>query len=119
MLNFFPTEEGGWQEIPPEQLREGLKVWEDFNRQATDAGVYIAGDGLQHSETATTMKIGEGSDRMVTDGPFAETKEQLGGFVLLECADLDEALDWARKVPLGEGGSIEVRPVMDWSQFTG
>ncbi len=110
-------EEGGWDDVTPEQLREGMKVWEDFEREAKEAGAYIVGEALQPSATATTVKVGEGSDRMVTDGPFAETKEQLGGFYLLECAGLDEALEWAKKVPLTPGGSIEVRPVMDYRQF--
>ncbi len=116
MLTLF-GEESRWDDVTPEQMREGMKLWEAFQRDAVDSGAYIAGEGLQPSATATTVKVGEGSDRMVTDGPFAETKEQLGGFYLLECADLDEALDWAKKVPFSAGGSIEVRPVMDYSQF--
>ena len=116
MLSLF-AEEGGWDDVTPEQMQEGMKVWDEFTRQTTEAKALIAGEGLQPSATATTVKVGEGSDRMVTDGPFAETKEQLGGFYLLECADLDEALEWAKKLPLSAGGSIEVRPVMDYSQF--
>jgi hypothetical protein len=83
------------------------------------AGVFIAGEGLQESVTAKTIKIrGEGAP-LVVDGPFAETKEQLGGFYLLECESLDEALSWAKRIPLQPPGSIEVRPVMDYSQFVG
>jgi hypothetical protein len=62
------------------------------------------------------MRVRENGDRIVTDGPFVESKEQLGGFCLLECENLDEALQWARKVPM-QAGSIEVRPVMDLSRF--
>ena len=70
--------------------------------------------GSQPSATATTVQIAEqGGDPIVTDGPFAETKEQLGGFYLLECADLDEAIAWAKKIPM-PGGTVEVRPVMDY-----
>jgi hypothetical protein len=94
-----------------------MEPWNEFEQQLVDAGAKIAGEGLQPSATATTVKIGEGDDRVVTDGPFAETKEQLGGFYLLECADLDEALEWAKKVPLQPGGSVEVRPVMDYTQY--
>jgi hypothetical protein len=62
------------------------------------------------------MRLRDEGERLVTDGPFAESKEQLGGFCLLECEDLDEALEWARKVPL-RSGSIEIRPIMDLSAF--
>ena len=63
------------------------------------------------------MKLVEGGEPMVTDGPFAETKDQLGGFYLIDVAGPDEALEWAKKVPLRPGASIEVRPVMDYEQF--
>lgn len=110
-------EESGWQDVTPEEMREGMEPWSEYGRQVTGAGVFLAGEALQASATATTVRIGEGEDRLVTDGPFVESKEQLGGFYLLDCDDLDQALDWARKVPLGPGGSIEVRPVMDFSEF--
>jgi hypothetical protein len=109
-------QEGGWDDVTPEQMQAGMEPWNEFGRQVTDAGVFVAGEGLQPSTTATTVKVTD-DEPLVTDGPFAETKEQLGGFYLLDCRDLDEALDWAKKVPLEPGGSIEVRPVMDYSQF--
>ena len=77
---------------------------------------FLAGEGLQPSATASTVRIEEGKEPTVTDGPFAESKEQLGGFYLLECKDLDEALEYAKKIPF-QNGSIEVRPVMDYSEF--
>jgi hypothetical protein len=116
MLSFF-AEEGGWDEVTPEEIKAGMEPWNELDREMTEAGIGICGEGLQPSSTATTVKVGEGDERMVTDGPYAETKEQLGGFMLLECDDLDEALGWANKVPLSKGSSIEVRPVMDYSQF--
>ena len=70
---------------------------------------------LQDVATATTVSVRD-DQRLVTDGPFAETKEQVGGFYLLECENLDEALDWAKKIPL-PAGAIEVRPVMDYEAF--
>ena len=98
----------------PEEGAEVMRAWDAFTNETKDAGVFIAGEGLQPSDTATTVKIDtQGGEPMVTDGPFAETKEQLGGFYLLECADLDEALAWARKIPM-PGGVVEVRPVMDY-----
>ena len=67
-------------------------------RSSRDAGAFLAGEGLQESATATTVRIQDDGERVVTDGPFAETKEQVGGFYLLECENLDEALEWAKKV---------------------
>jgi hypothetical protein len=115
LLAFF-GEEGGWDDVSPEEMQEGIKLWGEFEQALVDAGAHISGEGLQPSATATTVKR-SGEDRIVTDGPFAETKEQLGGFYLIECANLDEALDWAKRVPVGDGQSVEVRPVMDYSQF--
>jgi hypothetical protein len=78
------------------------------------AGVKWSGRQLQGPATATTVREGAagGTDRMVTDGPFAETKEQLGGYYLIDVADLDEALRWARRIPLLAGTAVEVRPVV-------
>jgi hypothetical protein len=115
MLAIF-GEEGGWDDVSPEEMQEGMKLWAAFEQALVDAGGHLAGEGLQPSATATTVKR-DGEDRIVTDGPFAETKEQLGGFYLIDVANLDEALDWARKVPVGDGQSVEVRPVMDYSEF--
>ena len=75
------------------------------------AGKFVAGDALQPTATATSVRLRDG-ERLVTDGPFAETKEQLGGYYLIEAASLDEALDWAAKIPSSRLGTIEVRPVM-------
>lgn len=86
-----------------------------FGEEATKAGVMKAGDALQPVSTASSIQVRAGKSN-VTDGPFAETKEVLGGYYLLECADLDEALKWAAKIPTAKYGTIEVRPVMvfDW-----
>ncbi|HEU4980763.1 MAG TPA: YciI family protein [Solirubrobacterales bacterium] len=108
--------EGGYEDITPEQMRNEMKNWAAFGKESMEAGAFIAGDGLQPATTAKTVRGGRDEDRVVTDGPFAETKEQIGGFYLLECEDMDEALEWARKVPI-RGGAIEVRPVMDYSEF--
>lgn len=77
-------------------------------------GWQVTGEALQPVTTATTVRQRDGQF-LVTDGPFAETKEQLGGFYLVDCANLDEALEFARAVPDVKRGSIEVRPVMDFS----
>ena len=111
----FVGEEGGWDDRSPEEMQEGMKLWQDFEQQLVDAGAHLAGEGLQPSATATTVRR-DGDERIVTDGPFAETKEQVGGFYLIDVANLDEALEWAKKVPIGDGRSTEVRPVMNYSE---
>ena len=108
--------EGGHEDASPEDMKAEMDRWAAFGQEAVEKGAFIAGEGLQESSTATTVAIPEQGDRVVTDGPFAESKEQVAGFYLLECKDLDEALEWAKKVPLPTG-SIEVRPVMDYSEY--
>jgi hypothetical protein len=108
--------EGGWEDITPEQMAEEMKNWERFGKEAVEAGAFIAGDGLQPASAGKTVRGGRDEERVVTDGPFAETKEQIGGFYLLECKDMNEALEWAKKVPI-RGGAIEVRPVMDYAEY--
>ena len=113
-LMTFIYEEGGMEDATPEELKAVLESWNAFTEETVEAGAFVAGEGLQPSATATTVRVpAGGGERSVTDGPFAESKEQLGGFYLLECKDLDEALEWAQKVPLREG-AIEIRPVMDY-----
>ncbi len=74
-------------------------------------GVFLAGEALQSVETATSIRI-RGGKTELTDGPFAETKEQLGGFYLFDCDTLDDAIKYAKMIPSAEFGTIEVRPVM-------
>ena len=97
----------------PEQQAEVMKAWDDYTRATIEAGVHLGGEGLQPSATATTVHIQESGEPIVSDGPFAETKEQLGGHYLLDCKDLDDALAWAKRIPM-PGGTVEVRPVMDY-----
>ncbi|HEY1358423.1 MAG TPA: YciI family protein [Thermoleophilaceae bacterium] len=92
---------------------DSMKAWDAFTSEATETGAFVGGEGLQGPETATTIRLQESGEPIVSDGPFAETKEQLGGYYLLDCKDLDEALDWAKKIPM-PGGTVEVRPVMDY-----
>ena len=95
----------------PEQANEMLEAYGAFGQEAGDA--ILAGEGLQPTSTATTVRVRDG-ERMLTDGPFAETKEQLGGFYLLECNSLDEAIELAAKIPGAQYGSVEVWPVMNY-----
>ena len=89
-----------------------ITPWIEYTMRTQEAGCYEAGAGLLPTATATTVRVRDG-DRMVMDGPFAETKEQLGGYYILNCADLDEALDWAAQIPSVGDGSVEVRPVFE------
>jgi hypothetical protein len=82
-----------------------------LTQEMQEKGVLVAGEGLYPTQTATTVRVRDG-ERGVTDGPFAETKEQLGGFYVLDVKDLDEAIEWAAKIPGAQHGSIEIRPVM-------
>jgi hypothetical protein len=115
-LMSFIVEEGGMEDASPEEMREAMERWGAFDDEATERGALIACEPLEGSSSATTMHVSEEGERIISDGPFAESKEQLGGFCLLECEHLDEALEWARKVPM-RAGAIEIRPVMDLSQF--
>jgi hypothetical protein len=112
----FIVEEGGMEDASPEEMRQAMERWGAFDDAAAERGALIACEALEGSPSATTMHVSEEGERIISDGPFAESKEQLGGFCLLECEDLDEALGWARKVPM-RAGAIEIRPVMDLSPF--
>ncbi len=89
---------------------EVLKRYGAFTQEVRDAGKLVAGDRLEPSTAATTVRIRNG-ETLTTDGPFAETKELLGGYYILECESLDEALAYAEKIPTAEHGAVEVRPV--------
>lgn len=83
-----------------------------FTNEIRESGAYVTGEALQPTSTATTVRVRDGQT-LTTDGPYAETKEQLGGFYLIEAADLDEAIAWAAKIPGAKHGAIEVRPIME------
>ncbi|HEX6116002.1 MAG TPA: YciI family protein [Solirubrobacterales bacterium] len=110
----FYGDETQWDDASPAETQAGIDAFWRFEAELMEAGVHVACDGLDASASAKTIEIRGGGEKLVTDGPFAETKEQLGGITLLECDTLDEAMEWARKVPLGEGWTIEVRPVTDY-----
>jgi hypothetical protein len=85
-------------------------AWRAYYNALVDSGIYVGGDPLQVPETATTVRLKDGK-RRVQDGPFADTKEQLGGFTILELPSLDAALDWAARCPAASAGAVEVRPL--------
>ncbi len=96
----------------PEELKAVGEAWTAFMKEASAAGVLLSSHGIAPNTTATTVRVRNGKT-LTTDGPFAETHEQLGGFDLLECKDLDEAIRWAQKMPPAKYGSVEIRPL--WS----
>ena len=107
-------DETKWIDMAPEDAQQSVEDWNAYSQQLIDAGVLLGGEALAPTTEATTVRLSE-AESIRTDGPFAETREQLGGYYLIDCKDIDEAAGWAAKVPdLGEGGSVEVRPVVDW-----
>lgn len=106
------ADESKTSEIPPEELEAVAQAWYSLLKEAKAAGVLISNNGLSPVANATTIRIRDGKT-LTTDGPFAETHEQLGGYFLVECKDLDEAITWAAKIPTAKYGSIEVRPLWD------
>ena len=99
-----------WTSAPREALGEIMRGYGRFGEEAADR--LRGGEALQPTATATTVRVRDG-ERLLTDGPFAETREQLGGFYLIEAPDLDAALAWAHRLPLTGDGTIEVRPVIE------
>lgn len=109
-------DEGQWADTPPEELAAQMTQWEVYTDELTKAGAFVSGEGLQPSPTSTTLRVEDG-ERILTDGPFAETKEQIGGFYVIDCKDLDEAIEWAAKTPTAQRGSIEIRPIIDYEAY--
>jgi hypothetical protein len=108
MLLIYTPAEGG---LSPEEAQAELPRWAQYTQDLQDAGVMVAGDALQPVETATSVRIQDG-ETVVTDGPFADTKEVLGGYYIIDVPNLDEALKWAARIPSAPRGPVEVRPVM-------
>lgn len=107
-------------DTPPSEEDQAAEMdqWYAYDAALKDAGAYVAGEALQPSATATTVRV-RNDETLLTDGPFAETKEVLGGFYLIDVDDLDEALDWAAKCPSSRYGANEVRPVMEIPELSG
>ncbi|HKE69128.1 MAG TPA: YciI family protein [Nocardioidaceae bacterium] len=101
-------------EIDPQAVSDMSKDYQEFGEAAE--AVIRGGDALYPTATATTVRVpgGKGGDVITSDGPYAETKEALTGFYLLECADLDEAVGWAARIPGAWHGAVEVRPIVDF-----
>lgn len=94
----------------PEQAQAAAQAWQSVGAEMTAAGVLVSSSGLAPVTDATSVKV-RGGKTIIADGPFAETHEQLGGYFLIDCKDLDEAIGWAAKIPGAKWGTIEVRPL--------
>jgi hypothetical protein len=106
------SDENGLDSIPPNVLNAALDGCEEFSAVLRNKGTLLAAERLKPTSTATTIRL-DGERVSITDGPFAETKEQLGGFFLIEASDLDDAISVASKLPPARFGCVEVRPVME------
>jgi hypothetical protein len=108
-------DEKAWLKLPKEQSDAIMNEYFVFTDEIRKTGQMVAGEALQPTQTATTVRVRNGKTA-TTDGPFAETKEQLGGFYLIEAKDLNEAIQVASRIPSARFGSVEVRPIIDFSQ---
>jgi len=104
------AEERSWEDVSPDEVKKNLADMGQFNAELTEAGAMVFGGGLQERATGTTVHYGDG-EPLVTDGPFAETKEQLSGFWVIDVESLDEALAWAKKIPF-TSNHVEIRPMV-------
>jgi hypothetical protein len=109
--------EARWQSLSDEERGAIMGEYFAYTGELQERGAYVDGSALQPTATATTVRVG-GGEAMATDGPFAETKEQLGGYYLIDVESLDEAIEWAAKIPSAARGlgSVEVRPLLEIPQ---
>ncbi|WP_437544484.1 YciI family protein [Sorangium sp. So ce367] len=118
MLIYEPSEQFDERRRPTEDTAH-WGAWRAYHQSLLDAGIYQGGGPLERPDTtATTIRV-RGGERQVQDGPYADTKEQLGGFILLELPTLDAALAWASRCPAAEYGAVEVRPLADLTRIFG
>ena len=106
------------EDVPQEQIGAEMEEYNGFTQHLRERGAMLGGEALDTTATATTVRVVDGKT-ITTDGPFAETKESLGGFYLVEAADLDEAIAYAAMLPGARHGCIEVRPVWDYMAAAG
>ena len=114
LLMIYCDESADAQKSPAEQEQE-MGAYFAYTKEIETAGAMRAGEALHPSTTATTVRVRNGKIA-TTDGPFAETKEQLAGYYVVECKNLDEAIQWASKIPHASQMAVEVRPIVDFSQ---
>jgi hypothetical protein len=110
-------DEARWQSLSDEERGAVMEQYFAYTGELQERGAYVDGSALQPTATATTVRV-DGGETMTTDGPFAETKEQLGGYYLVDVESLDEAIEWGAKIPSAARGlgSVEVRPLLEIPQ---
>lgn len=111
-------EEPSWEDVSPEEMQKTLDEMEKYNDELKAAGAMIGGHGLRERATASVVRFSEGGETTVTDGPFAETKESFFSYIVIDVADFDAALGWAKRMPNASYGSVEVRPLSIHEQDT-
>lgn len=104
------ADESAWDGLSDKERADAYEQYGEFAEAARAAGALVAGDELGPTSAATTVRVRDGR-QLVTDGPYAEVKEALGGFFVLDCPSLDEAIDWAARIPGAHHGAVEVRAV--------
>jgi hypothetical protein len=107
------TQETSPGDMPEEEMNAVMNAYIGFTDNVRQKGIMSAGEALQPIATATSVRVRSG-ETLTSDGPFAETKEQLGGFYILDCKDLDEAIEYAARIPGASFGTIEVRPIQEY-----
>jgi hypothetical protein len=105
-------DEGAWPKLTPVERERGLAAYQAYSEALKNAGVFKGSNRLQGARSATTVRVTDGKTQVI-DGPYVDSKEQLGGYFLIEVPDLDAAISWAARCPGASHGTIEVRPV--WS----
>jgi hypothetical protein len=105
------SDENRWENVSEEEQASIIQEYYAYSDEIDKAGAAIGGNALQTTSSATSVRVRDG-EQLVTDGPFAETKEQLGGFYVVDVDSLDEAIQWAAKIPSARFGTVEIRPVM-------
>jgi hypothetical protein len=106
-------DETGWTNATEEEMATTMAAHQAFSEAVGGEGILRGGEALADTTTATTVRVRDG-EALLTDGPFAETREQLGGFYLVECDTLDQAIGAARRIPEAATGSVEVRPILEF-----
>jgi hypothetical protein len=105
-----------WKNLTPEQMQPMLEAMETYNQSLRDAGVWVQGEGLEFASDAKTVRVDGNGGRTVTAGTFDDAKEQVGGLWIIECPNIDDAVEWAKRVPMSTGG-IEVRGLIPPDAF--
>ncbi|HEX6724056.1 MAG TPA: YciI family protein [Gaiella sp.] len=109
-LALIHADQSVWETMTDAERDAAYEQYGEFAEAARAAGVLVGGEELASTASATTVRVRD-EQRLVTDGPYAEVKEALGGFFILDCPSFDNALDWAARIPAAEHGAVEVRPV--------